>query len=250
MGRERLEIEFGSYLSWVVEAIEAVAPDQVSGACRGLGSPRLLEEVLRAGTVRPGARVLDCGCGLGGPAAWFARNGYEVVAVDVMEAAVAGAARLFPDLPVARGSWRFLPFPDDSFDAVTALGVLELVERKASCFRETKRVLRPDGTAVIYDYVASAADIAEVPAANRFVTHDDLRELAAAAGLEVLVDRAIELDEITQGPWQEIGRAVEQAVDAAHAGDPALAAARREKALFQELRREGTIAPRLMVVAA
>ncbi len=249
MGRQRLEVEFGRYLAWVVDAVRALPPeDRMPGACRGMGSPRFLRHATRAGRLVPGMALLDIGCGIGGPAQWFAMNGYRVIGADVTSAAVRGARTLFPDLPVVRSSWRFLPFGTHRLDAVTALGVLELVQDKAACLRETKRVLRPGGRAVIYDYFRCSEGSMETPSANRFVTHQELLALAAESGFAVRHDEPIDRERVATGPWAEVSSVVEQALTAAHAGDPDLSAARREKALFTRLCNEGRIAPRLMVL--
>jgi SAM-dependent methyltransferase len=49
------------------------------------------------GLLRPGARVAVVGCGLGADAVFLAERGYEVVAFDVSETAIAWAKRLHPE---------------------------------------------------------------------------------------------------------------------------------------------------------
>ncbi|WBS01534.1 class I SAM-dependent methyltransferase [Pseudoduganella sp. SL102] len=57
----------------------------------------------------PGGMVLDVGAGSGRDAAWFAANGYEVVAVDPSEAMLAQARRLHPS---GRIRWLSDSLPD------------------------------------------------------------------------------------------------------------------------------------------
>src|SRR5260370_25436688 len=47
------------------------------------------------------------------------------------------------------GDMERLPFPDDTFDAVVCLGVIEYLAADDRALREIWRVLRPGGTAVI-----------------------------------------------------------------------------------------------------
>lgn len=89
-------------------------------------------------------RILDFGCGTGTMLAHLRRFGY-VEGIDADERAV-GFCR-------ARGEERVhllpsgaLPYPDDSFDLITALDVLEHIEDDCGTLRELARVLRPGGT--------------------------------------------------------------------------------------------------------
>ena len=252
MGRERLEIEFGRYTSWVVDAISQLGDAQViPAACRGMGNPALLRTIARLGGLAPGVRVLDVGCGIGGPAAWLARGyGCDVVAIDVMETAVKGARTLFSDLSTAQASWRFLPFRDESFDIVTAIGVLELVDDKATCLKESKRVLRPGGIAIVYDHLRTCDVRSEAPIANRFVTHEHFVRLVEEAGFVKASDRPIDYEMLELGPWRRVAVSIQEAIALAHEGDPALEKAQAEIARFLRLRKNGSIVPRLMALAA
>ena len=104
---------------------------------------------------RPGALILDAGCGNGRHAVPLARAGYGVVGLDGSAPLLAAARR---DLRAGRrphfvrGSYATLPFAPRSFDAVlclgTALGYLgEAADRAA--LREFRRVLAPGGRVLI-----------------------------------------------------------------------------------------------------
>jgi SAM-dependent methyltransferase len=113
------------------------------------------EGAARLAGCRPGALILDAGCGNGRHAVPLARAGYKVVGLDssgplltAARRAVRGARR--PRF--VRGSYARLPFEPGSFDAVmclgTALGYLgEEADRAA--LREFRRVLGPRGRLVI-----------------------------------------------------------------------------------------------------
>src|SRR5512139_2884718 len=56
--------------------------------------PRQLVELVASGRVRPCAAV-DLGCGAGNYAVWLASRGFGVTGIDVSEAALVHARRLF-----------------------------------------------------------------------------------------------------------------------------------------------------------
>jgi len=107
--------------------------------------------------VRPGARVLDLGCGGGRHAFAAWRRGAVVVALDRAEgelkdarAVVGGmlaAGELGDGAPggVVNGDALALPLPDGALDAVIASEVLEHVWDDVGALRELVRVLRPGG---------------------------------------------------------------------------------------------------------
>jgi SAM-dependent methyltransferase len=104
---------------------------------------------------RPGALILDAGCGNGRHAVPLACAGYEVVALDssgMLLAAGQRAARGARRPHFVRGSYAMLPFEPGSFDAVlclgTALGYLG-DEADRAALLEFRRVLAPGGRLVI-----------------------------------------------------------------------------------------------------
>ena len=84
-----------------------------------------------------GKRVLDIGCGLGGPAFVFAqRFGANVVGIDLEELLIERALKRADELD-CRTQTEFiaveprpLAFPDDSFDFVMSSGAFTQVDRK------------------------------------------------------------------------------------------------------------------------
>src|SRR5918994_1294009 len=113
------------------------------------------EGAARLAGCRPGALILDAGCGNGRHAVPLARAGYEVVGLDSSGPLLAAARRAVRGARrprFVRGSYARLPFEPGSFDAVmclgTALGYLgEEADRAA--LREFRRVLAPGGRLVI-----------------------------------------------------------------------------------------------------
>ena len=116
-------------------------------------SRRVLREVARRHwpTPRPGRelRLLDLGCGTGVTLDLFRQERrVRDHGMDV-ESAALGFCRKRGLRRLVRGSMDAVPFADAAFDVVTALDVIEHVEDDVAALRETARVLRPGGVALI-----------------------------------------------------------------------------------------------------
>ena len=120
------------------------------------------------GTEPQGKRILDIGCGLGGPSLEMARSyGAEVVGIDLeqplIDRATAAAAR-----HGLEGRCRFqivdiglLPFADQSFDIVISSGAITQTSDKHALLTEARRVLRPGGYMSCYEWMKSDAEISD-----------------------------------------------------------------------------------------
>jgi SAM-dependent methyltransferase len=97
--------------------------------------------------LRPGARVLDAGCGRKSRLEAYRGRIVELVGVDLD--ADAGAENRALDRFVAADLGERLPFEDDSFDLVYANFVIEHLDSPAAALREWRRVLRPDGDLIL-----------------------------------------------------------------------------------------------------
>ncbi|HEY9474826.1 MAG TPA: methyltransferase domain-containing protein, partial [Mycobacteriales bacterium] len=96
---------------------------------------------------RPGALLVDLGCG-GGLLAPYARElGYCHVGVDLSASALRVARE--HGVRVVRGDVTRLPFADEVADAVSAGEILEHVPDLPGTVREACRILRPGGTLVL-----------------------------------------------------------------------------------------------------
>ena len=151
----------------------------------------------RLAGVRPGARVLDVGSGIGGPARTLAAEfGCVVTGID-LTAEYCRAAQMLTEKVGLSSAVRFecanaldMPFPTGAFDVVWSQNTLMNIEDKARLCREVHRVLRPGGMFAFEVILAGAvAGIhfpvfwAESPALNFLVTPAEMKTLLAEAGL-------------------------------------------------------------------
>lgn len=130
--------------------------------------------------IQPGHRVLDAGCGAGGPSIDIARN-IEGVAMDAITLSPAQAqtakelvqqAGLADRIQVHIGDFHHLPFADEVFDVVLFLESAVYSYDRQQLFAEAYRVLRPGGSLYIKEPFSKELPLSdqqrqEIQAANR-----------------------------------------------------------------------------------
>lgn len=118
----------------------------------------IVDVLARAEGGRP-LRILDVACGTGTLARRLARAGHTVTGLDVVPHLVARARRhpgariSFAHADVSAGT----SFATGSFDACVSLHTLNWHPRPVALLRECRRLLRPDGHAIIACYTRPAA---------------------------------------------------------------------------------------------
>lgn len=128
-----------------------------------LGRDRSWRKALAAG-LKPGERVLDVCCGSArSAAAAHGRVSRAVVGVDASEAMLRGGQafareRGFSFHPIRADALR-LPFPDESFDAVTIAWGIRNLTPEAAALAELTRVLRPEGLLHVLDSPSPATGL-------------------------------------------------------------------------------------------
>jgi ubiquinone/menaquinone biosynthesis C-methylase UbiE len=129
--------------------------------------------------IRPGARILDIGCGTGSDARLLAElvapDG-QVVGIDVSEVMIAQARARTQDmaLPVAFecGDGCQLRFPDASFDGCYAIRTFQHVPDPQAMLAEMIRVMRAGGRLAIADpdHQTTVVDVVEHELIRRFLS--------------------------------------------------------------------------------
>lgn len=172
--------------------VEDTAPlDQMH--MRGIAATR---ELARHAGIRNGDRVLDIGCGIGGPARTFAADtGCEVVGIDLVPEFVRVGQALTEQMGLSahvglrEADALALPFEDGAFDVVTSMAAFMNIQDKAAAYQEIRRVLKPGGRLALIEVMQGpngpphfpilwAAD----PSYSFLVTPDALRDHLTAAG--------------------------------------------------------------------
>jgi SAM-dependent methyltransferase len=130
-------------------------------------------------------RAVDVGCGGGGNTQVLRDLGWSVTGLE--HSPVAARIAHERGLPMVRGDARHLPFPDESMDLVMSTDLWEHVEDHEAVARETFRVLRRGGRALVAVPCSmtlwSGHDVA-LGHVRRY-EKDDLAALMRGAGLEV-----------------------------------------------------------------
>ena len=128
------------------------------------GGPGNVARLLR-GLDTKGKRILDIGCGIGGPVFEMVRtHGATVVGIDLeaplieraqQDAKKHGLSDQCTFQTVEAGP---LPFDDQTFDIVISSGAFTQISDKSGILGESLRVLKPGGHVSCYDWLKPAGD--------------------------------------------------------------------------------------------
>jgi SAM-dependent methyltransferase len=159
-------------------------------------------ELAAAAGLDPSTRVLDLGCGIGGPARYLATTfGCNVIGVDLSPAFIDAAIYLTERCGLSDrvsfqiGDALHLPFDDAAFDAVFLQHVAMNVENRPAIYAEVRRILSPRGRFATYDVVLRDGDLVyPVPwardASTSFLLSErDTRTALEQAGFKAVVWR-------------------------------------------------------------
>ena len=144
--------------------------------------------------------LLDIGCGIGGPARYFATEfGCRVTGIDLTDEYIDAASLLTQKIGLSDrvafdcGDATALPYDDASFDMAWALNVTMNIEDRAGFYAGVHRVLKPGGRFCIseigqgpggepYYPLTWAAD----PAYSFLLPPEDMRTLLESSGFRVV----------------------------------------------------------------
>ena len=159
-------------------------------------------ELAAAARLDPSMRVLDLGCGLGGPARYLAATfGCKVTGIDLtpsfIDAATYLTARcgLSDRVTFQVGDALNLRFDDASFEAVFLQHVAMNVEDRATLYAGVRRTLAPGGRLAIYDVVLRDGDVvypapwARDASASFLLSESQTRTALEEAGYKVVLWR-------------------------------------------------------------
>ena len=149
-------------------------------------------ELAEAAELAPSTRVLDLGCGIGGPARYLATTfGCNVIGVDLSPSFIDAATYLTERCELSDrvnfqiGDALHLPFEDAAFDTVFLQHVAMNIEDRAALYAEVNRILVPKGRFVIHDLVLRDGDVVyPAPWARDASTSFLLSELDTRIALE------------------------------------------------------------------
>ncbi|KAI8944151.1 delta(24)-sterol C-methyltransferase [Xylaria longipes] len=173
--------------------------------------------------IKDNMKVLDVGCGVGGPAQEMVKfTGCHVTGLNLSEYQVNHAdnysksAGLSHKLKFVHGDFMAMPFPDSSFDAVYAIEATVHAPSLQGVYSDIRRVLKPGGVVGIYEWLMTdeydnenlahrsiRGDIEQAFGISNMVQVSDALEAVKAAGLELEVhtDLAIDKNGLNAAPW-------------------------------------------------
>jgi len=142
-----------------------------------------------------GRHVLDAGCGLAGPASILAHDyGAQIDGITIVPRQIEWAQRflaahqLDDRVRVHLGSAMDMPFADETFDIVLSLEAAHCFADKSRFLAEASRVLRPGGTLLVIDLIATRPELIFCwqPALKlRLITARQWETLLSSAGFRI-----------------------------------------------------------------
>ncbi len=159
-------------------------------------------ELAGAADIEPSSRVLDLGCGIGGPARYLAANfGCKVTGVDLSPGFIEAATYLTTRCGLADrvtlqvSDALHLLFEDAAFDAVLLQHVAMNIEDRAALYAAVRRILAPGGRFATYDVVLRDGDAiyptpwARDSSTSFLLSESDTRAALEQAGFKVVLWR-------------------------------------------------------------
>ena len=178
-------------------------------------------ELLKAGNVADGQRLLDVGCGFGGTIQSInaAHSGMDITGLNIDPRQLAAAEAQTTPANGNRISWVEadacqLPFEENSFDRVLAVECVFHFPSRERFLAEAARVLRPGGYLAVSDFVPTASFFAKTPIWMAIrprveksygtlgsVPIRSYRAMSKRAGLELEADRNIRRNTLPTYPF-------------------------------------------------
>ncbi len=164
-----------------------------------VGGLNATDALIRLAGIQPGDRVLDLGCGIGGPSRHLASTlGCRVTGLDLTDeycqiaASLARSTGLSHLVDYQRGNALAPPFADQTFDVVWTQHAAMNIEDKDTLYRGIFRLLKNGGRLALHDVVAGSGELlfpvpwASSPAFSFLISEDVLRRTLTASGFEIV----------------------------------------------------------------
>ncbi|KUI24812.1 SAM-dependent methyltransferase [Mycobacterium sp. IS-1742] len=246
---EAMDAEFDTVAEWTAQVAADLGPDYyIPAGCRGSGSPAALDWLIEQLQLTPDDSLLDCGAGVGGPAAYAA----EAVSLRPLlvepEAGACRAARTLFGFPVIRAVGSALPLADASVDAAWSLGVLCTTPHQLELLTEMRRTVRPPGRIALLAFVSREPLLTKQPEGNHFPARGDLIELIAEAGLRIEKWRGTADLPAIPRTWTDRVDAVTEALAERHGASRAWQLAERQSGRIADLLAEGAVTGEMLVL--
>ena len=197
--REKLEDKIVGLLRTAGKDLDRLSPEDLAPIDEfHLGGREATQAFADFMHLRPGMHLLDVGCGIGGPARYFASRGCQITGIDLTEEFIRTAegltrrVKLDQAAKFRQASALDLPFASATFDGAYTIHVCMNIADKAGVFREVKRVLKPGARFAIYDIMRTSDSPLAFPvpwaltSETSFVASvDDYRQGLQAAGFRI-----------------------------------------------------------------
>jgi SAM-dependent methyltransferase len=192
---------------------------------------------------------LDCGAGIGGPAAFVARETGARPVLTEPEPGACRAARSLFGMPTVQAGSR-LPIATGAIEVGWSLGVLCTVDDQPAYLAEIRRVLGPQARFGMLVYCAAhPGDLSLTPPeGNTFLTPEALDELLDAASLRVLTSAWTEHFAAFPSDWEDVMDNVQRELERLHEGDPRWQVAEEQSSRIGSLLAAGEVRGRMLVL--
>lgn len=192
---------------------------------------------------------LDCGAGIGGPAAFAAAEAGVRPLLTDPELGACRAARSLFDLPALQAASR-LPIATAAIKAGWSLGVLSTVGDQPTFLSEIRRVLHPRARFGLIVYCADhPGDLRlDPPEGNAFPTVQALQDLLDETSLHVLTSAWIEEFAAPPADWEDAMATVQDELERRHRDDPRWQKSEEQSSRMGSLLAAGEVRGRLLVV--
>ena len=244
-----MSAEFDTVAEWTARAAIELGPSfRIPAACRGSGSPAALQWLVDRLGLAAGETLLDCGAGMGGPAAYAVQQRSVTPVLVEAEGGACRAARALFGYPVLRASATALPIGEDSFDTAWSLGVLCTMPDQLALLTELRRVVRPSGRIGLLVFVARTSELFVAPEGNHFPTEGSLLRLVDEAQLRI--DEWCGTEEMAPAPqeWQSRVEKVTAKLSASHGAEPAWQLAERQSELIGRLLADSVVTGEMLTL--